>query len=147
MNNVYQLKAGSHVISKFHELNDTSGGGAWYSKIFTLHTPGKKIYLGYWQTTYSSSGTVQGIKLFTIENNGLNDSVQLIKTKTGLHNELYFEFDFFSVADRDERPVELIYFDEKNKTIKIPVVNESLKVTGKFITYKYDGQYFVKQSK
>lgn len=146
--NIYQFKQNNKVISQ--NLNDKrqqGDFGSWFSEIFSLKTENKTVYLGYWNAIYSNSSCGQGIKLFSIENGQLNDSIKLIKTKTGIKNKLSFEFDFFSVVDRKERPVKLIYYNPIEKTIKIPVVTDMLKVTNKFITYKYGGQYFERQLK
>jgi len=144
--NVYQFQTGNKVSSKsFSEKRQEGDPGSWFSDIFTLDVNGRKIYIGYFNAIYSSSSVSQGIKLFELTNNRLNDEVRLIKTKTGLKNELSFGFDLFSVVDRKERPVKLIYFDNATKTIKIPVVTNKGKVTNKFLTYKFIGQCFEKQ--
>jgi len=144
--NVYQFQTGNKVSSKsLSEKRQDGEPESWFSDIFTLGINSRKIYIGYFHAIYSSSSVYQGIKLFDLTNNRLNDEVRLIKTKTGLKNELGFEFDFFSVVDRKERPVKLIYFDNSTKTIKIPVVTSKRKVTNKFLTYKFTGQFFEKQ--
>jgi len=55
-----------------------------------------------------------------------------------------FEFDFFSVIDKSERPVKLIYYDKDKKTLRIPVVLDKGVVTNRFITYQFTGRYFEK---
>ncbi|WP_243348640.1 hypothetical protein [Parabacteroides sp. FAFU027] len=145
---ICQYQGDKKVCSKSLNENRQEGDiGCWYSEIFTLETGSKKVYIAYGNAEYSSSGCMQGVQLFSIDNEKLNDKVRLIKTKTGIRNKLYFEFDFFSVANRKERPVKLIYFDENTKTLKIPVVTNKLKVTNQFITYKYNGQFFERVSK
>jgi hypothetical protein len=64
-----------------------------------------------------------------------------------LKNSISFEYDFFSVVDRPERPIQLIKYDQTKKTIYIPVVFENGKVTDKYITYKFTGEYFEKIAK
>jgi hypothetical protein len=59
-----------------------------------------------------------------------------------LKNTLGFGFDFFSVVDRPDRPVQLIKYDGVKKTLTIPVVLEDGKVTGRTIVYQFTGQYF-----
>jgi hypothetical protein len=145
--NIYQYKQSGKTLSKTIATPQGDAGG-WYSEIFNFERNGQTYYLGYFNAIYSNSHCAQSIKLFEIDGKGLHNDVKLIQTKTGIKNSLTFSFDFFSVVDRPERPVKLIHFDPKNKDIKIPVVlNEGLgKVTNRFITYHFNGEYFVKSN-
>lgn len=144
--NVFQYKNGEVINAEDINLSEGDAGG-YYSEIFTLKDDGKNYYLGYFNAIYSTSDSYQSVKAFSIGSKGL-DSPKLFKTKSGLTNQLGFNFDFFSVVDREERPVKLIYFDAKLKTLKIPVVLDkgAGQVTNRFITYKFNNQYFVKVS-
>jgi hypothetical protein len=150
--NVYQYKADkiySKNIPAKHlaiETDDTEAG-KWFSEIFTIETKERKVYLGYLHSIYSTTDSYQAIKLFAIESNALNDTLQLIKTDFKPVNELGFDFNFFSVVNKKERPVKLIYYDNGTKTIKIPAILEGGRVTNDFINYKFTGQYFEKQIK
>lgn len=137
--NVYQYQAGNTVLAK--AVGSTGDAKGFFSEIFTMNTSTGPIYLGYLHAILSTKLAYQNIFLFKIENRQLKDA-NLIKTKSGLNNSLGFEFDFFSVIDRKERPVKLIYFDEAKKEIRIPLVKANGEVTPKFITYKYNGSYF-----
>ena len=71
------------------------------------------------------------------------------RTPSGLTNDISFAYDFFSVVDRPERPIKLFTFNETRKEFKFPIVIEDEeapqgRVTDKFITYRFDGTYFVK---
>ncbi|MGI9035212.1 MAG: hypothetical protein ACR2GD_04130 [Pyrinomonadaceae bacterium] len=146
---VYQYRgADGKVYSKTDELSEGDAGGFVYD-IFTLDAPGEKVYLVCSNAILSTSDAGQSVNLFKIENASLNDKIKLIKTKTGLQNSLGFEYDFFSVSDRPERPIKLISYDKAAKSIKIPVVLIDVKfqygkVTNKFIVYQFDGKYFAK---
>lgn len=144
-NSVCQIKTDQKIISKFLNTSQEESENILYLKIFTITINNTKIYLGYWHSQYSSGDAMQGIKLFKIEKFGLNDSLKLIKTKSGITDELYFEFNFFTVADGNEE--NLIHCNNKTKTIKIPIITEDLKVTKKFITYEYTGRYFERVDK
>ncbi len=122
---------------------DTGEGnfGLFYSHIFTVKANSKTYYLAVSNGVYSNKDRGQGIQAFTIENGKLNN-VKLFKTNSGLVNSISFEFDFFSVVDRPERPLKLIKYDGKTKTLYIPIVLEDGKVTRKFITYRFNGKYF-----
>ncbi|WP_199136741.1 hypothetical protein [Pedobacter sp. ASV12] len=142
--NVYQYQTGNTVSAKAMGSSDDAKG--FFSEIFTMRTNAGPIYLGYLHAILSTKLAYQNVSLFKIENRQITD-IDLIKTKSGLHNSLGFEFDFFSVADRKERPVKLIYFDEAKKEIKIPLVKANGEVTPKFITYQYTGSYFEREQK
>jgi hypothetical protein len=144
--NICQAKTGTIYAATLPESKEWGSAG-WFSEIFTLNTPERTVYIGYLNAAFSSKDVYQAVKLFSIENNTLNDTLRLIRTGTGLHNTLGFEFDFFSVVDREERPVKLIFFDEAQQALRIPVVNGEGKVTSRFITYRFNGTCFEKVKK
>ncbi|OYU96587.1 MAG: hypothetical protein CFE21_09395 [Bacteroidetes bacterium B1(2017)] len=147
--NVYQFMDNKQSKSlSLTDKREEGDPGVWFSEIFTLQMDSNKTaYLGYCHAIYSTKDSYQGIKLFSIENGQLNDTLHLIKTKTGIRNELGFYFDFFSVVDRSERPVKLIYYYQNSKVLKIPLVLESGEVTSKFIEYIFTGHYFERRRK
>jgi len=130
-NNIFQIKNNGRTIS-FSEDDDTRG----YSKIFTLALKGKTIYLATYDGVYATLLFAKGIKLFTIEKNTFNDSARLIKTGSGLQNELSYEY--HPSLDRT------ITFDSSSKTIYLPFVLKGGTVTKKIIKYRFTGNYFEK---
>ncbi|WP_143309144.1 hypothetical protein [Chitinophaga vietnamensis] len=141
--NVYQYQSDGKVFSlNPHANDDKLHAAAAYVAIYTLENQGKTYYLGVYNAVYSNKDAYQGIKVFAISNNQLSDSVRLIKTKTGIKNQLSFAYDFFSVVDRKERPIHLITFDPDTQTISLPVVKPDGTVTEKYIQYKFTGEYF-----
>jgi hypothetical protein len=145
----YQSKNGK-VYSKPDYLPETNPSG-FVSDIFTVDTKSGKVYLTRYSSVLGNSLYHQSINLFKIEDNSLNDKIKLIKTKTGIKNSLGFGYNFFSVVDREERPIKLILYDKSTMSIKIPVVIQKTPddygtVTDKFIVYKFNGKYFVKVS-
>jgi hypothetical protein len=141
--NVYQFKSGDHVFSKaILDKSNEADPGYWFSEIFSLKNIDTTYYLAIRHGIYSGSDSYQGIKVFSIDSDSLLSDVKFIKTKTGIKNTLGFNFDFFSVVDRPERPVKLINYDTVSKTISIPAVQEKGKVTSKTITYQFTGKYF-----
>lgn len=147
--NVYQYKGkNGKGYSKNPDWGEGDSGG-FFTDIFQVTTKSGTIYLARFSAILMTSLSYQSIDLYKIERNSLNDKIKLFKTKSGLQNHIGFEYNFFSVVDRPERPIKLILFDEKTKTVKIPVVikkneNDYGDVTDKFITYKFNGKYFVK---
>lgn len=142
--NVFQYKIENKVYSKVHFDSTEYGEGyaPFYSQIFTLNANQKTYYLAVNNGIYSTKDVSQSIKIFTIENHSLNDTVKLIKAKSGLVNSIDIYFDFFSVVDRPERPLRLITYDNENKIIYIPRVYENGKVSDSFILFKFTGEYF-----
>jgi hypothetical protein len=69
----------------------------------------------------SSIDATQGIQFFTIEKDKLNGTVLLVKTATGMHSKLYFDYNFLSVVNMKVIPT--IYYDAKTQTIHSPLVN------------------------
>lgn len=139
--NLYQYKSGDIVYS-----TDLGYGeediGAYFTDVFTLKTTHKTYYLAVSGGSFSSKDKYESISTFTIDNNLLNDTIAIIKTPDGLNNSINFEYNFFSIADRPERPLRLIKYDTEKNIIYIPIVHEDGKVTDRFILYQFTGQYF-----
>lgn len=148
---VYQFQgADGKVYSQIEDNSEKDGGaGSFVYDIFTVDAKGEKVYVVCTTFIGSTNDHYQAANLFKIEGNKINDKVNLIKTKSGVTNSINFEYNFFSVVDRPERPVKLILFEKKTNTLKIPIVINDKefpngRVTKKFISYKFDGTYFVK---
>jgi hypothetical protein len=139
--NIYQYKSGDKIYF-LHSEKDGDDPKAFYSEIFTIKTENKTWYLVVGNTISSTKDAAQFIRAVTIENNAVNDTGKLFRTKTKSLNEIYVAFDFFSVVDRPERPLKLIKYDPDKKILYIPIVKEEGKVTDKFILYQFNGQYF-----
>jgi hypothetical protein len=146
--NVYQYQCGD---GKTHSKGNSDEGnaGAFYTGISQLDTRSGRIYPAMSQSVLSTSYNGQTIRLFKIKRRSLTEDVNLIKTRSRLTNSISFAYDFFSVADRKERPIKLIKYDRKSRTIRFPVVVENKKypqgeVTNRWISYRFNGKYFVK---
>lgn len=147
---IYQYKSDGKIYSKNPNnfgIPENDYYIPFFSIIYTLKTNTKTYYLAVYNGSYSSKDVSQSIKVFSIENNQLNEEVKIIKTQSGLTNAIDVYFDFFSVVDRPERPLELIKYDSDKKIIYIPIVLENGKVTKRFITYKFNGEYFERINK
>jgi hypothetical protein len=69
--------------------------------------------------------------------------VKLFKTKNGLKSEMGFEIDLTASSNRENAvPDYSIIYDQKNKTMSIPVILEDSKITKKRIVYHFNGKYF-----
>lgn len=148
---VYQFQGtDGKVYSQSVETEEGNAGG-YVKDIFSVNTKQGSVYLVVNAAIGSTQDRYEGVGLFKIVGNKLDDKVKLFKTKSGLTNSIGFGYNFFSVVDRKERPPELILYDKKTKILKIPVVIEDKefmngKVTNRFINYKFNGTNFVKIS-
>ena len=107
----------------------------YYTNIYSFKANNKTYYLGIYEGVYCSTCWGQGMQVFVIENGKLNDDVKIIKTASGLHSQLYYEYRFNGEKKDDIR------FDPVSKTISLPVVIKD-RVTNKRILYKFTDQYF-----
>jgi len=114
----------------------------YYSNLYTLKANNKTYYLAVYSGVYCSTCVGEGIQVFALEGGRLNDDVKLIQTETGLHSQLYYEYNWGSVAYWKVRPE--IRFDAATRTIRLPLVAEKEKMTHKYITYRFTGHYFEK---
>ncbi|HEU5168382.1 MAG TPA: hypothetical protein VFU29_22710 [Chitinophagaceae bacterium] len=142
-NNIFQFKSGNKIYSTDLDKNEEDFG-TYFTSIFTLKTNLKTYYLAVSGGSESTKDAYEIISVYSISNDTLDDNVKLIKTGSGLNNSISFEYDFFSVVDRPERPIQLIKYDTDKKIIYIPIVLENGKVTDRYILYKFNGQYFDK---
>jgi len=139
---IYQFSNNGKVYTDYANLEE-GDCGAFYSAIYTLKTNTKIYYLAVSNAGFSSKDKSQSVQVFSIENDQIKQE-KLIKTQSGFIDRIDVEFDFFTVVDRPERPLELIKYDKAKQILYIPVVYEDGKVTDKFIQYKFNGKYFEK---
>jgi hypothetical protein len=146
---VYQFQGkNGKVYSNSVETEEGSPGG-FAHEIFTVETKSGNVYLVCNSAIGSTQDRYESVGLFRIDGNKLNDNVKLFKTKSGLTNSISFGYNFFSIVNNKNGSDGLIFYDKKTKVLKIPVVIEDKefgngRVTDKFISYKFNGTYFVK---
>jgi hypothetical protein len=138
---IYQWKDNGKVFTKI-PIREEGDPGSFCSKIFTVHINKQPYYLAVTNGIYSTKDAMESISVYKIDNNNLVDTIELFKTKSKTLNNITVEYDFFSAADRPERPLELITYDHKQKIIYIPVVNDKGQVTTKYILYQLKGHHF-----
>jgi hypothetical protein len=143
----YQGKSGSVFTWADDDIGDAAG--VFYQAIYQVSSRSGPIYLA--ASTFIGSTSLHGhsIKVVRIIGDKLDQKANLIRTPSGLKNSVGFAYDFFTVVDRPERPINLFEFDAARRTFRFPVVIEDNKtpqgrVTGKYITYRFDGKYFVR---
>jgi hypothetical protein len=149
---VYQYQGADGKIYSWTDKDaatDSGNIGAFVHSIYSVNSKAGKIYIVCLTFIGGTSYQYGSANLYKINGNKLIDKVKLFKTKKGFTDSIGFDYNFFSVVDRPERPIKLILFNEKTKTVKIPIVikndeNDYGTVTNKFINYKFNGNYFVK---
>ena len=145
--NVFQYKTDKKVFSRVLKLTKEEEGnaGCFYNKINDIVSGNKKFYITQSSAILSSGLSYHNIKIFSIDNEKLNDTAKLIKTKTGIKNQLGYQVDLTASSNRNREVTDFyIVYDKTNKIISIPVILENSKVTTKKIRYQFKGKYFEK---
>jgi hypothetical protein len=139
--NILQYKAKGQTFSLL-KMDPPGKEAYFFPRIYTFQANNKTLYLAVYNSVMSATKAGQGIRAYAIENGILNGRVPMVKTPTAVLSRLYYEYSLQSVADWDTFPS--ITFDKATKTIHTPLVDFSGKMTRKFITYKFTGQFFEK---
>lgn len=145
--NIVQYKASGKVFSKTlnNGKNNNGESDCLYYEINQVTSNNKNFYLAFSSARLSSWLFYLNIKVFSIDSNQLNDNAKLIKTRTGIRNQLGYEVDLSSSPNRNKKvPNFDIEYDKTNKVISIPVILENKEITNKKIRYKFNGTYFEK---
>lgn len=138
-NQIFQFKSNEQITVDIHLAEKDPQ--AFFSKIYEVKNSKKEtFYLVISNSILSSKYSVQHINAYKIDTGKLN-KIQVFKTKTNTLDQISVEYDFFSVVDRPERPVEVITLE--NNTLKIALVDDKQNVTSKNLIYEWDGEYFV----
>lgn len=138
-NQIYQFDAnGNIMVNESLASNDSQ---AYFSKIYTVQNKNNEsIYLVISNSILSSKYSVQHINAYKIGTENLQ-SAAVFKTKSNTLDKISVEYDFFSVVDRPERPVELITLE--NNILKISLVDDKQNVTSKNLIYEWNGDVFI----
>lgn len=142
---VFQYKINGKTVAVLDTPRSDGDNRPLYDRVFTFRANNKTYYLATYLEVGSSKDAGNGIQIFALGDNKLNDDVKLIKTKTGLHSQIAYGYNFMSVVNWKVRP--LITFNNSTNTIFIPLVDGNGNMTHKYITYKFNGQYFEKVKK
>jgi len=145
---VYQYQGTSGAVDTFSAGDDEENAGGYYTQIFQVDTKSGPIYLAISNFIAQNNIHGQSIEGLQINGNKLDVKAKVIRTSSGMKNSVDFVYDPFSLGDRSER---LVSFDAAKQQFSFPVVIEDKefgngKVTNRFITYRFNGQYFIKVS-
>lgn len=141
--NVYQFREKGEIKSKVFRL-DTMDVSCFFYQINDIVSDNKKLYITQSKAILSGALSYHKVKIFSIDDFELNDQAKLIKTKSGVRNQLGYEVDYSSSSNREQEklPDSKIIYDKENKIISIPIILENGKITGKKIRYQFKGKYF-----
>ncbi len=145
--NVLQHSYNGKVFSKTLVTTEDDYGdpGCKYLDVEQVTLRNKNYYLAFSYSKFSSVNFYYNVKVFSIDNGRLNDEAKLIKTTTGLNNELGYEVDLSSAPNRNIKvPDFSMNYDKEDKIISLQLIYENNLVTKKRIRYKYNGVCFVK---
>lgn len=141
----YQGSSGRVQTWVFPKTNESDAGAA-YSRIFQASSQSGPIYLANSMFIAQGSTHMQTIEAFRILGDRLEVKPKVIKTRSNLTNMISFEYNPFTLDDRNEN--DLVSFDAKAVSFRFPVVLAedagSGRVTSRSITYKFNGTHFVK---
>lgn len=147
---VFQYEAGNKVKAEISTSNMEDDAESLYYQINDIVSGNKKYYLTQNQAVYSNALIYYTVKIFTLENGQLKSDAKIIKTPTGLQNELTCELDFAATVNRN-RPTTYedyknlnVRYDPKKKIISIPLVLDDYKITTRRVRYQFKGKYFEK---
>lgn len=144
-NKIFQFRDKKKVLSKEITNRREGADDAFYTQINDVISGNKTFYVTQSISVLSSALSYHKVKIFSIDDGKLNDKAVLIKTKSGLKNQLGYEVDVSSQSNRDQEvPDYSIIYDKKNRIIAIPLILSNGKVTGGKIKYQLKGQYFEK---
>lgn len=137
---IIQYQSGAKIFTELIKIQD-GDAGTFCSKVYTLQIDKLTYYLTIENGIYSNKDASQSVAVIRISQNKIVNTDKIFKAKSKLLSRIDVNFDFFSVVDRPERPVELITFDEGKSILTIPVVNKDDQVTTKNIVYQLKGKY------
>lgn len=138
-NQIYQFDTNGNITVNVSLASNDSQ--SYFSKIYTVQNKSNEnIYLVISNSILSSKYSVQHINAYKIGTENLQ-SAAVFKTKTNTLDKISVEYDFFSVVDRPERPVELITLE--NNILKIALVDDKQNVTNKNLIYEWNGDVFL----
>lgn len=142
--NIFQYKSGAKTMAVLDTPTTEGDSRPNYYQVYTFKANNKTYYLAKSVAVLSSASTVQFIQVFAIENEKLNTGTKLIKTPSGLHSQLSVECDLSAGVNHDINKIPNLSYNTKTQAIRIPLITAKGKITDKFITYKFTGQYFEK---
>jgi hypothetical protein len=145
----YQGLLSNNVFARHCTSDGLEDPGAFYSQIAQADIPLGRVYLA--NSTFIGDGMDHGqsIELFGISGDALGNP-KFIRTTKGLTNTISFAYSPFTIKEGVYEDA-LVTFAQDGRSFSFPVVVEDKdsgtgRITNRFITYRFNGKYFVKAS-
>jgi len=139
--NIFQYKTRTGTDTLSDVPADPYGSPGPFDNIYQFIINGKTYYLIAYSNEIGFNDVYKGIMVFAIVNDKL-ETIKLIKTQSGLHSHLNCYYTSSVNDPQYDDGAYNIIFNGDNKTITLPLIDENNRITGKYITYKFTGQYF-----
>jgi len=144
--NVFQFQGAKSIHSKtiqsYGENDDVPD--CFYRSVSDLRVGQNTYYVTLSVIVGSSAIYYHTVNIFSINGDKLNDTVKLIKTRSGIKNEVGYEIDMHHADISEDRDKMYPGYDEAKQEIILPLVDGNGRVTGRKIIYKFNGSYFQK---
>jgi len=131
---IYQWRHKGVTYSKMRPVNGDIG--SYCSGIYHVIIGDKSYYLVITNAIFSNKDHSQTITAYTTNGNKLDDKAAIFHTNDNALSTISINFDASSVADRPERPLQLIVYNESNHTLYIPFVGKNDQVTPRKFIYQ-----------
>gem|GEM_PF-5711045 len=113
-----------------------------FPKIYMLATNSGNKYIIESKFPGGSLDIGLALQFIDIKNDTLN-TPELIRSRSRMQNHLFFDYESGSYP-KNSKTDELVLFDDNAKSLKIRVISKKLHVTNEWLTYRFNGKYFVK---
>lgn len=140
--NLLQFKIENKVYAKYPTYKEDPQNDLelWYNNIYILKANHRTYYLGAGNGIYSTRMVGGAIRVFSIENHTLIDTVKLIKTKKGSTAFLGYSYQI-GFLENTNKPL-LPLYDSITHIIALPLSDHDGNATGKYRIYQFMGKYF-----
>lgn len=138
--------AESYVLNdvNIRDAEEQPNNGESFIKLYQIQTKNQSsIYLGFYVSIGSTRDIVKGVKVFTIDDNRLNDSIRVFQKANEQLNNVSYYFDYHLSRNRSGKLKNDIYLSKEKQELYVPVVNEDYAITNKSLVYKFNGKKFV----
>lgn len=138
---ICQWKGNGKVFTDIGDVEGDSREDDLCTNLYTVMIGNKPYYLAIKVSVGSSRDHGETISAYRIEGERLLDTVTVFKTKTETLNSIIVNSDHFNVVD-DYNRNEGITYDEQQKIVYIPLVNDKGALTNTYLRYQLNGRYF-----
>ena len=143
--NVFQFKGSKSIHSKtILNYSQDEDPDCFYHSLSELRVGQNSYYITLSLAVGSSAIYYHTAKIFSIKGENLDDKAKLIKTKSGMKNEVGYEIDLHYTDISEDLMKMYPEYDTHKQIIILPLVDENGRITEKKINYKFNGSLFQK---